>query len=341
MLYYVGKFYHNKISVKSSYNKKVTIESCMLNHKKLLLVLLFLFSLNFITHTYALTEAETKVELQFVEAVEKGNVVVAARALSGRSGVVDVYTCRKGCDWPILTCQRNVKKMLSLLISYGFGEEYSLRKQVQQQGKDLLVCRMNNETLDTGFFEDVLFCAVGEMNSPLVSAILDYKIPVDGDDESSPLVNLFWKCRDESEGLPILRKLLESEADPNHRVYQERIPLFLCFPDSPDEIDYAEMMRVLLEFGADPNIQNEDGDSPLLYAVCYNYIGHAEILLEFGADLFLPNKNGETAFSIAKKKGYLPDGVGLASKFCKRPRTVKALVRIMKERLQFQHPKLI
>lgn len=58
-------------------------------------------------------------------------------------------------------------------------------------------------------------------------------------------------------------------------------------------------VNVLLSKGVNPNVTNEDGSTPLMYAVRKNNKGMINKLLELGADINIVNEYGSTAASIA------------------------------------------
>jgi ankyrin repeat protein len=64
------------------------------------------------------------------------------------------------------------------------------------------------------------------------------------------------------------------------------------------------VIQELLNNGAGTDIQNEDGDSPLLFAVKnfgqHNDLESVELLLNKGADVNLVNKYGENVMKLAQ-----------------------------------------
>jgi ankyrin repeat protein len=60
-----------------------------------------------------------------------------------------------------------------------------------------------------------------------------------------------------------------------------------------------ESLRILLAAKPNLNIQDEDGCSPLMIAVCNGNEQAAKMLLDAGADINLKNKRGKTAYDNA------------------------------------------
>ena len=56
---------------------------------------------------------------------------------------------------------------------------------------------------------------------------------------------------------------------------------------------------MFINFDADVNAQNKDGDTPLMIATEYGYIGLVKLLLDSGADVNAQNKHGKTPLNIA------------------------------------------
>jgi len=64
----------------------------------------------------------------------------------------------------------------------------------------------------------------------------------------------------------------------------------------------ADIVRALVRFGADVNLQNNAGETPLMYAIQYCYgdsLEFVKLFLKAGADVSLKNKKGETALDYA------------------------------------------
>ena len=49
------------------------------------------------------------------------------------------------------------------------------------------------------------------------------------------------------------------------------------------EDGYFGLLELLLEYGADPNLEDNDGDTPIDYAISRNYEDYQQILKEHGA----------------------------------------------------------
>ena len=59
-----------------------------------------------------------------------------------------------------------------------------------------------------------------------------------------------------------------------------------------------EMLKLLLLKGFEPNTQNEDGNTPLHYAVDSRHLKCVDILINFGADESIENKLGLSAWEL-------------------------------------------
>ena len=126
--------------------------------------------------------------------------------------------------------------------------------------------------------------------------------------------------------LPLIRKLLDSGADPNTLV--DNTPRSrrnfggsprIRFATSLMRAAYSgdlELVRVLLEYGADPFIRNSDNESTLMAAAGYAFIdGYSqgrstaerlatiELLIELGADVNWACNHGITALMMAANLG--------------------------------------
>ena len=67
---------------------------------------------------------------------------------------------------------------------------------------------------------------------------------------------------------------------------------------------HLKTVKVLIDSGAKLNIQNNDGDTALMFASRrYNSAGVKE-LIDAGADPNIQNNNGDTALKIASDNGY-------------------------------------
>ena len=63
-----------------------------------------------------------------------------------------------------------------------------------------------------------------------------------------------------------------------------------------------EPVEKLLQNGENVNAQNEQGNTPLHYAVALNNADIAELLLSYGADMNIENAKGWSPLKIAQKK---------------------------------------
>ncbi len=61
---------------------------------------------------------------------------------------------------------------------------------------------------------------------------------------------------------------------------------------------YSELMEFLIKNGADINLQDEDGNTALMYAMQANRLTNAQFLIHNGAKVNLQNKDGKMAFDF-------------------------------------------
>jgi len=61
----------------------------------------------------------------------------------------------------------------------------------------------------------------------------------------------------------------------------------------------------LIIAGTNPNIQNNDGETALMWAAGLGYIDIVKLLLNKGADINIKDNDGNTALNIAESKGYI------------------------------------
>ncbi len=99
--------------------------------------------------------------------------------------------------------------------------------------------------------------------------------------------------------IELTTQLLKKGADPN--IQNEYGNTALIWASCNDHI---EMVRLLLEAGADPNIQNEYGKTALIWASCKGHIEIVRLLLEAGADPNFQNESGRTALMSASTYGH-------------------------------------
>ena len=64
------------------------------------------------------------------------------------------------------------------------------------------------------------------------------------------------------------------------------------------------MAIVLLEAGADVNVQDDAGETALMWAARWGHEKTARELLAQGARMYVKNKDGQTALNLAKAEGH-------------------------------------
>lgn len=105
--------------------------------------------------------------------------------------------------------------------------------------------------------------------------------------------------------LAIVKKLLESGADPNLQNMQKHTALTLCNK-------YTNVCEVLLKGKADPNIQAFQGYTVLMYSIMRQDKDQVTLLMEHGADPAICNNYGFSALDYAEEAG--PEFVTLLAK---------------------------
>ncbi|KAF8474492.1 ankyrin repeat protein [Russula ochroleuca] len=69
----------------------------------------------------------------------------------------------------------------------------------------------------------------------------------------------------------------------------------------------CEMVQILLNYGVDINVKNNDGTTPLVFALesCFSGLDHTvvRLLLDHGADPNIPKKSGTTPLHLASQLG--------------------------------------
>lgn len=99
----------------------------------------------------------------------------------------------------------------------------------------------------------------------------------------------------------LVKYFLEHGADPNFKFYKNQTALHgaCVFPDA------AEIVKLLIEHGSAVNIKNDNGDTPLMFAVFKNNYEIAKLLLDNGAssdDAFQYIEHMHNANELDKKK---------------------------------------
>ncbi len=63
----------------------------------------------------------------------------------------------------------------------------------------------------------------------------------------------------------------------------------------------AESLRIFLEIGLDPNLQDQWGNTPLIYAMQNRVLNIIELLITYGADPYIENHDGVSSYSEAER----------------------------------------
>ncbi len=96
----------------------------------------------------------------------------------------------------------------------------------------------------------------------------------------------------------ITRLLLEAGADPNRRDDEGNTPLFWAIDDG-----YIETAQELISHGAEVNLKNNFGHTSLMSAASRGPLELVEFLLNNGADVSLADEDGWTAEDWAIEEG--------------------------------------
>jgi hypothetical protein len=106
-----------------------------------------------------------------------------------------------------------------------------------------------------------------------------------------------------SGNLEVVRILIEyNPAYINARDEGGSTPLIWASPS--DNHKDGSVHQLLLEHGADINTQDQDGWTPLYYALLYGALEVVRVLLEHGADVEVKYNDGETALQVAAERGH-------------------------------------
>jgi len=100
-----------------------------------------------------------------------------------------------------------------------------------------------------------------------------------------------------------VRILLEKGADPNTRDSEGRNALMVMSLEKRSENAVEVIAETLINAGCDINVADNDGRTPLIYAVIYQQLAAVKMLLKRGANINAKDHNGESALDWANKIG--------------------------------------
>jgi len=100
-----------------------------------------------------------------------------------------------------------------------------------------------------------------------------------------------------------VRILLEKGADPNTRDSEGRNALMVMSLEKRSENAVEVIAETLINAGCDINAADNDGRTPLIYAVIYQQLAAVKMLLKRGANINAKDHNGESALDWANKIG--------------------------------------
>lgn len=98
---------------------------------------------------------------------------------------------------------------------------------------------------------------------------------------STPLIDAIRNNRHDEKNIDDIKKLIKNNAAGYVNIQDNLGNTALIYASY---IGYIEVVNLLLTMGADPNIQNKHGYTALMDASSRAYIGISKLLLEYGAD---------------------------------------------------------
>lgn len=138
-----------------------------------------------------------------------------------------------------------------------------------------------------------LLVAIERTDADTVTALLAGGADVNrGDASQTPLMLAARKG-----SLPLVKLLLEHEADPNVKASEGDTPLMLAARYGREEI-----VAALVEAGSDVNAADDNGMTPLMHALELPRPGILKLLLEKGADPLARRQDGDSPLLIALTK---------------------------------------
>ena len=87
------------------------------------------------------------------------------------------------------------------------------------------------------------------------------------------------------------------------KICKEQMVPLLCFVQPAS--DHLEVVQCLVHAAADQNLQRNNGFTPLLFAVYWNYVDVARFLVHAGADTNKPGEDGSTPLLFASVEGHM------------------------------------
>jgi ankyrin repeat protein len=83
--------------------------------------------------------------------------------------------------------------------------------------------------------------------------------------------------------LPLVKLLLDYDADPNQAKKDDVTPIFLATVFPPPDVDDLSIADLLVERGADVNRRSDTQDTPMIWVAFYGHVPIAKFLLQHGA----------------------------------------------------------
>ena len=102
--------------------------------------------------------------------------------------------------------------------------------------------------------------------------------------------------------LPLVKLLLDYDADPNQPKKDGVTPIFLATVFPPPNGDDLSIANLLVERGADVNQRTDTHDTPLIWVAFYGHVPIARFLVQHGADVNAVDRFGQTPLNMAGRR---------------------------------------
>jgi ankyrin repeat protein len=111
---------------------------------------------------------------------------------------------------------------------------------------------------------------------------------------------LLWAVSNHN--LPLVKLLLDYDADPNQPKKDGVTPIFLATVSPPADVNDLSIANLLVERGADVNRRSDTHDTPLIWVGFYGHVPIAKFLLQHGADVNAVDQFGQTPVNMAERQ---------------------------------------
>jgi ankyrin repeat protein len=102
--------------------------------------------------------------------------------------------------------------------------------------------------------------------------------------------------------LPLVKLLLDYDADPNQPKKDGVAPIFLATVFPPPDADDLSIANLLVKRGADVNHPSDTHDTPLIRVAFYGHVPIAKFLVQHGADVNAVDRFGQTPLNMAERR---------------------------------------